>query len=73
MVKLPPQIFDIGVFTPLADCTELRPNEAVMGIEPKKEPRRFPTPSAIISCVASVCFPFAALNKKVCCVVKNVA
>lgn len=48
-----------GVLAPLADCTELRPKDAVTGMEPKREPKIVPMPSAIISWVASVCFPLA--------------
>ena len=48
-----------GVLAPLAAWTELRPNEAEMGMEPKNEPKRVPRPKAIISWVASVRRPLA--------------
>jgi len=51
-----------GVLTPLAAWTELRPNDDVIGIDPKKDPNIFAIPKAIISCEASTLFPLAVVE-----------
>lgn len=59
------------VFPPDADKTELREKEAVSGMQPKKEQKIDPAPTAIISWVESVFFPLpveiAQYNKSICC------
>lgn len=50
---------DKGVATPLACETAERVKAPHVGIDEKKEPRKFAKPRAIISCDASTIFPEA--------------
>lgn len=54
-VTIPPSV----VRTPLALLTAVRVNEPVTGIDWKNAPTKLHKPSASISCVASIVFPFA--------------
>ena len=59
-MNLPVKTLAMGDWTPLDDWTELRPKEAVMGMEPKKAPIMLPIPNANISWLASIFDPPAA-------------
>ena len=56
-MNLPVKTLAMGDWTPLDDWTELRPKEAVMGMEPKKAPIMLPIPNANISWLASIFDP----------------
>ena len=60
--QLPVAMPPAGVRTPEALLTAVLVKEPVTGIERTKEPKILLTPSAIISCVASIAFPFAETN-----------
>lgn len=53
----------IGVATPEAELMAERPNEAVMGRDPMKDPMNWHMPSATISCDASIFLLGAAINQ----------
>ena len=59
-VTIPPN----GVLTPLALFTVDRPNDAVTGREPANDPTNWQIPRARISCVESMLFVGAEIQKQ---------